>query len=414
MIKKSVFIFIILSLIASALNYIAYPLFARLLPSSEYVNITVSLSLFTQISTFLSSIIAITIGLSKSERDESADGKIEILQAFLFKLFIILAAVFLIISPLVMGKLNTPILFAIPISIMMFFSIPIQVISGWFNGKNQMVKLGIVVLIVASSQFIIGVSTSIITHNGLATMLSMTVAQVISLTIIYSVFSSDRLPAISRSLKTKVSTIRDKHIGPLIIYTAVASLSVMAISIVQIADLLILQGLTSVNLKFYTDIYVISRVVFFAGMIFIWPFLGEISVDHHHFNRKPFYKVIGYFTLITLMAIVALYFFGDRLTSILFGSSYSLQLIRTVGILSVLYKYFLLIITAVILYFIVLRRYTVAVLSVIACTLVLIASTIIGSHSDIIGVLLALDTIAFIVAVMSIVALLRTQIRSLR
>lgn len=411
MIKKNVFIFVALSIAASGLNYIVYPLFGRILAPTEYINITISLSLITQMSTFLSSIIAITIGLSKSNNDKRANEKIELLQAFLFKLFIILAMIFLAISPIIMSKLHTPVLFAVPISLMMIFSIPIQVISGYLNGKNQMIKLGIAILISASSQFIIGLATSILSHNGLLTMLSMIIAQVITLVLIYSIFSKDQLPEVVKSLKTPINTIRNKNINSLLIYTVVASLAIMAISIIQIVDLLIFQSLNNTDIKFYTDIYVISRVVFFAGMIFIWPFLGEISLDHHRFNRMPFIKVLGYFTVIALAAMIALFFFGDQLTTMLFGTNYDIHSIRIVGILAVLYKYFLLVITAAVLYFVVIRSYMAIWLSIATSGTILIFSRFIGKNVDMLAILIGLNIIASIMAIISIALLLHIPIR---
>lgn len=409
--KRSIIIFVVLSVFASALNYIIYPLFARILAPAEYVNITVSLSLFTQIATFLSSIIAITIGLSKDEHSKRTNEKIELLQAFLFKLFLGLSVIFLLVSPVIMEKVNTPVLFALPISLMMLFSIPISVISGYLNGKDQMIKLGLVALVSAGSQFTIGLTVSLLTHNGLATMLSMTIAQVITLVIIYAMFSKSQLPRTLESLKVSISTIRSKKMGSLIGYAAATSLGIMAISLVQIVDLFILQNLAHVDTKFYTDIYVISRVVFFAGMIFIWPFLGEISVDHHHFNRKPFGKVIGYFTVITIGAIGGLYLFGDQLIHALFGANYPLQLIQNVGILSVLYKFFLLVITATVLYFVVLRSYVAVWFSVVTSGLIFVFSELVSKNSDMQTVLVGLNLLAGILAIIGVVLLVSTPIQ---
>ena len=410
MIKKSIIIFIILSVIASGLNYIVYPLFARILGPSEYVNITVALSLFTQVSTFLSSIIAITIGLSKSQKDDALKNKkIELLQAALFKIFLVLALAFLILSPIIMNGLNTPVLFAIPIAIMMLLSIPIQVISGYLNGKNLMIKLGLVVLISASSQFTIGLIASISSHSGLITMLSMAIAQILTLIIIYFVFSKDNLPGIRKSLKISTIEIHKNNISPLIIYTLLTSVAIMFVSLVQIADLFIIKNLTNVDAKFYTDIYVVSRIVFFGGMIFIWPFLGEIDINNHRLNRKPFAKLIGYFTLIALFATVLMYFFGSQITNILFGESYNTELTRSVSILSILYKYALLIVTAVVLYFVVLRKYLAVWLSISISTVILLTSKIISNDTDIQSVLLILNAVAGISATVCVATLIKTR-----
>lgn len=403
--RKTLIIFVVLSIIASSLNYLAYPLFGRILPPSEYVNITVALSLFTQMSTFLSSITAITIGLSKDEISEETNKKIEVLQALLFKLFLVIATVFLIIAPFIMNKINTPALYAIPISLMMLFSIPIQIISGYLNGKNKMIKLGLVALISASCQFIIGLTIALISKNGLLTMASMTIAQIITLVVIYSIFHKEKLPAIAVSIKMPVAMIRKSRIGKLVIYTLFASLAIMVIGLIQIEDLFIIKSLNQNNAKFYTDIYVISRVVFFAGMIFVWPFLGEISTNNHKSNRGPFLKLLGYFTVIALGAIIILSFFGDKITLILFGANYSFEIVRNVGILSVIYKYLMLIITAVILYFIVARKYLAICIALSTYILVSIYTKFINIDSKIFTILFGLDIISAIIVSVCIILL---------
>lgn len=404
----------LLSIVASGLNYIIYPLFSRILGSGEYVDITISLSLFTQASTFLSSILAITIGLSKNERKDAGETnqKIELLQAFLFKLFLALSLLFLLFSPILAEQLHISALFAIPISLMMLLAIPIQIISGYLNGKNQMAKLGFVVLISAGSQFSIGLVASLLSHSALLTMLSMTIAQLVSLGLIYTIFSKDHLPVITRTLRTPLSTIRDKDFRKLLLYTGYSSLAIMAVGLIQIIDLFILQNLENVDMKFYADIYVISRVVFFAGMIFIWPFLGEMRVDHHHHNRKPFGKVLLSFGAITLLAVIGLYFAGDLLMNLLFSVHYGLPLVRDIGILSVLYKFFLLVITATVLYFIVLRSYIAIWFAAITSGAIYLFSLIVSKHSDMLSVLIWLNIIAGLAAAIGVAMLLfKTSVR---
>lgn len=405
MLKKSILLFVVFSVMASALNYIVYPLFSRILAPSEYVDITTSLSLFTQISAFLSSILAITIGLSKSEQGGDTNKKIELLQSFLFKLFATLAVLFLLASPILMTMAHIPVWFAFPIAIMMLLSVPLMVISGYLNGKNQMIKLGIVTVISASSQFIIGLTTAVISKSGLATMLSMSIAQIVTLAIIYRVFSRDHLPGIVKPIKSPLRAT--KGMGNLLTYTAFTSLAIMAISLVQIVDLFILQDLTNADTKFYTDIYVVSRIVFFAGMIFIWPFLGEINIDHHRVNRRPFIKVTGFFTIIALSAIGLLYFFGDQLAHILFGANYSLPLIQNIGILSVTYKFLMLITTAVVLYFVVLRSYIAVWLALALSAMIFIYAELLDKTTTIATTLVDLNIIAALFAIISIALLLR-------
>lgn len=404
-------VFIGLSVFASFLNYIIYPFFSRILSPSEYVHITSSLSLFTQISTFLSSILAITIGLSKEDGEGKSHQKVELLQSFLFKLFFILSIIFLAASPIVMQDIHAPTLFAVPICLMMILSIPITVISGYLNGKNAIAKLGIVIAISATDQFIVGSATALLTHNGLATMLSMSLAQVLTLVVIYWSMSGEKLPSIKKSLQMQIWANRDRKTSKLLIYTAFASFAIMAVSLIQIIDLFLLQNLKHTDVKFYTDIYVVSRVVFFAGMIFVWPFLGEISLDHHHFNRRPFIKLVSLFGAITIAAILGLILFGNQLTYILFGEHYSPSSIQTLGILSVLYRFWMLIITAIVLYFAVLRSYIAVYISFALTIAMLIFTELLSSSQSISYALIVINGIAIAFAIAGTIFLARTPVK---
>ena len=406
MIKKTVLFFVILSILASALNYFLYPLLSRILAPSEYIDVTVALSLFTQVSAFLSSIVAITIGLSKNENLTVANKKIEALQSFVLRLFTVIALVFLLTSPFIMPLVNTPILFALPIALMMLFTIPIQIISGYLNGKNRLVKLGTITVFCASVQFSVGITVATLTQNGFIALLTMSVSQILSIVLIYKALPKDGLPNIVNSLKTPLSSLKSLDMKNILMYTGLASLAIMAVNLVQVADLLILQSLDVSSAKFYADIYVISRAVFFAGTIFIWPFLGEINIYKHHLNRRPFVKVISYFTAITLLAVIALLFFGDTIAHLLFNSQYNLTAVSEIGTLSTLYKFSLLVIMAAVLYFIVLRKYLGIVLALLVAASIFIAAQIIGSNPDIYFVLILLNVIAGTGAVISILLVL--------
>jgi len=410
--KKSILIFIILSTLASAINYATYPLLGRILPASEYISITISLSLLTQITTFLSSIVAITIGLSKSDNNDGTNNKVQSLQSLLFKLFLVLNIIFLVLSPLIMGHINTPILFALPISIIMMVSIPIAVVSGYLNGKGLMVKLGILTVISAGFQFTGGAIAAYETHSGFLSLLSMSLAQTVAIIAIYLLFKKDKLPKILSVFKQSEVLNERKYMRRLMLYTLFASLAIMIMNLVQIADLLIIQSLNNTDIKFYTDIYVISRIVFFGGMIFIWPFLGEINIKDHKPNKKPFTKVALIFAAITVSSIIGLFFFGSFITNFLFGINYNIQSIQIIGTLSVMYKFFFLIITAATLYFVVLRSYVAIWIALITAGLVFSYATFINKNTDTFGALVSLNIIAGIAALICVLIVLSKSIKT--
>jgi len=404
--KKSTLIFVLLSTIASAINYAAYPVLSRILADTEYINITVSLSVLTQITTFLSSIVAITIGLSKEQVSKEKSSTVQLLQTSLFKLFLIITALFLILSPFIMNSIQTPLLFAIPIAIMMIVSVPLAIMSGFLNGRGLMIKLGLLTVISAGLQLLIGAIVAYTTKSGLLALTGMALAQVIAIIIIRVIFAKDNLPKINNVLRKSTDNESQPHIRRLLTYGLFASLAIMVMNIAQISDLLIIQTLHNDDIKLYTDIYILSRIVFFAGIIFVWPFLGELDIRIHVLNRRPFFKLIAIFSAITAATLVVIMLFGTQITYILFNENYASSHLQILGVLSVLYKFFFLIITATILYFIVFRSYVAVWLSVVICGLVLLLSVFANKDMSNQSILIILNIIAGLGALAGIACVL--------
>lgn len=350
-----IFYFVIISIFASLLNYLTYPILARVLPDKQFIDITVALSLLTQVSSFLSSIVAISIGLTKDGREEAGQ-IIEKLQAVLFQLFLAVVLIFLLLSPIVLKSIDLSAVFLIPICLLLLFSIPISIISGYLNGKQLLIKLACAALVSASIQFILTITVGYLSKNGALAMTAMACGQFIAIFVLYSIYKKDRLPHISSIYRYRISDFRQKEMKSLIIFTVVVSIGVMVVNILQILDLLLIQN-RPVDAKIYTDLYIISRVVFFAGTIFIWPFLSKIDNGQLKNNIRPLYQLFIILTSMSLFAMAAIVTLGSRITQLLFGREYNDSVIMQLGLLSISYKYLFLLVTALTLYFIVIRSY---------------------------------------------------------
>ncbi len=353
--QAATLIFVALSTIGSGINYIAYPTLAHLLPASEYTNITLALSLFTQIGTFLSSLIAITIGLTKL-RSDSAQKQIHYLQKSLIQVLMVVGMFILILSPVLMPAFSTPTPYAFPIVLMLLISVPITIISGYLNGKQLMVRLGLVSVITAAFQLVAGVAAASSTKSGVLTMLSMGAVQVISILILMYVFRSVKIPGLNKELFLFASP--DKSIRKLLVFTLTTSFGIMLTNLLQVVDLVFVRQAATSDATFYTDTYILSRALFFAGMIFIWPFLGEVNVITPRKNIKIFVKTLLIFVGLTIGLIGIIYLSSDFVFHSMFGRTESYDTLLPTVVLSVIYKLSLLIITLVVLYFTVFLKYT--------------------------------------------------------
>lgn len=384
--------FVLLSGFSSLLNYMTYPLLARALPDQQFVDITVALSLLTQMSSFLLSIVALSVGLAKQDDKQPSD-VIEKLQAILIQMFLVVIVLFLAASPLMLDNIKLSAVFLLPMCVLLLFSIPISIISGFLNGKHKLIKLAFTAIISSSLQFVLTIAVGYSTGNGALALGAMALGQFLAILSIYWLFRDDKLPHIKTVFKHKLASFKTTQMKSLIKFTVVSSTGIMAINILQIIDLLIVQN-RQIDAKLYTDLYIISRVVFFAGTIFIWPFLSAINIYQNKQNIEVFGRLVGILTLLSAGAIGGILLFGQQITKILFGTTYDPNVIKQLGVLAITYKYGFLLITALTLYFIVIRKYWAAVLPAILTFATLIFTIMLDKSYSTLQILYGLNTIA--------------------
>lgn len=363
--KKSTFIFIILSGVASFFNYATYPALAHILNDEQFVSITVALAIFTQISSFTLSIVALTIGISKQKDNQSSATLIEKLQAVLIHLFLVLLALFLITSPIFFKKLSLQPSLLAPIAIMLSLSIITSVISGYLNGKGKLLKLGISLVVTAVLQLGLSVLLADLTRSGTATLFAMSGGTILSLLFIYTFYRQENLPQLMSVFTHRFTIYKSLELRSLLKYILATSISILAVNILLILDLLVINSRQQ-DSEIYADIYVVSRIVYFGGMLFLWPFLSNIDIYRPKRNIGLYLRLCGIFLGITVGALIAMQVFGRQITHILFGSQYqSWSVAKDLALLAILYKFNFLVITSLVMFFIVLRDYWAVRLSII-------------------------------------------------
>ncbi len=398
--KKSTLAFIALSGFASFCNYAIYPALSRVLSSNEFVDITVALALFTQLSSFMLSIVALTIGLAKDSSEKRARATVERLQTILAHIFVVIIIVFLALSPLILEKLQLPAELLIPICLMLALSLVMSVVSGYLNGKQKLVKLGLLIAGAALLQLLVSVAVGVITKNGLLALTAMALSSLVSTIATYIICRGDNLPNLSTILLHKLSIYREKSDRKLLIYTISASLAALAINILLVLDLLIVSARGD-DAELYTDMYIISRIVFFVGTLLVWPFLSGLELEKHKTNIKKFNQLSIVFGLISVITCFIMYVYGQQTLQILLGSSYSDPRLINLAILSIIYKFIYLMLTTLCLIFMVYRSYwavSIPVLLSTACSILVITIDASWTTEKIVSWLCIISSIGLIFA----------------
>lgn len=355
-VKRSTLVFIFLSGIASFFNYAVYPVLSRVLSTEQFVEVTVALALFTQLSSFMLAIVALTIGLSKQSSDKESRVVVEKLQAILAHVFILLIGLFIVSSPIFIHKIRLPVSLLFPIGLMLVLSLVMSIVSGYLNGKQKLVRLGFILALSSMLQFIACIWVGIATQDGVLALYAMSLASLLSVFGVYIFGRNDNLPSPSSVFLHKLSLYKDPGIRNLLVYTICAAVAALVINVLIIIDLLVISN-RQADSVLYTDMYVISRIVFFAGMLLVWPFLSHLDIKKFNNNIRPFVKLVTLFVSLSIGAAAVMFVYGQQVLSFLLGSSYNQENLATLALLSIGYKLIYLVVTTLCLIFIVVRSY---------------------------------------------------------
>jgi O-antigen/teichoic acid export membrane protein len=369
---------------------------ARILEDKEFISITLGLALFTQLSSFTLAIVALTIGISKQRDDKKPRETIEKLQTVITHLFLILLAFFLITAPLYFQRLQIDGLLLVPISLMLFLSLVMSVISGYLNGKKKLVKLGIVLACSSGLQLILCGFAALIFKSGFAALNAMAFGAGIAIATTYVLYKDENLPRFYSVFIHKLDIYKQKNMRDIIKFAILSSISVLVINILVILDLLVINS-RRVDAKLYTDIYVISRVVFFSGILFVWPFLSNINIVVLKQNNKLVLRLFGVFILLGVLSLVLMYAFASQLTNIFLGSQYPFDTnLKYFTLMAVIYKLIYLFILTLTLYFIVIRNYWGIILPILLLFINALLLWLIGSNANSITTLNTINAGSFV------------------
>jgi hypothetical protein len=365
--KKSAIIFILLTSFASACNYAIYPVLSRTLPNKEFVDITVALALFTQLSAFMLSLVALTIGLTKDSEPSETKYVVKKLQTMLTHIFMVIIVIFTAFSPLILTSLHLSPIFVLPIFTMLAASLFMSIISGYLNGKQKLTQLGTITAGTALLQFCAGIGASTLARDGTITLNAIAVSSIFSVLIILLTYRHDHLTNPFAVFHEKVNIYSSKENRRLFAYIVLSSVGALALNILLVLDLLIITA-RGVDTKIYTDMYIISRIIFFGGMLLVWPFLSNLDMRDRIKNAKSLMLLYLVFSVSTVIICISMIFWGKDILTFILGTAHNSSSLQSLAIVSIVYKFVFLVLTTFSLVFIVYRSYW-AVWTPLICTL---------------------------------------------
>jgi O-antigen/teichoic acid export membrane protein len=346
-------LFVTLSLTAAVINYVLYPVLARLFNLREFGDYVTIVSLSNQVMGVLLAFSVISIALVKQYGEAEAGNKAQIIQKVLLWLFLVLSILILLFTPLLKNLLNIQhaVSFFI-LSLILLLSVPANIWVGFLQGHKEQIRVGIFTVCSAVLKFvcIILLATRYGVVGGLY---GFFLGALLGLFVLHYLPGRD-VP----KLNTLFKPLKDTDKAFIHEYKAYIIQTIFAVAglvFLQNFDLNRAKVLLDPNIAgMYGGISVLSNALYYVAFLIIWILLPEFSLLHPHINKRILRTA---FTLIASMAIAVVIgglAFGDKILTLLLGQNFAHQ--GNTLVVASLYQISLVSVTLYVFYLLVLRQ----------------------------------------------------------
>jgi O-antigen/teichoic acid export membrane protein len=402
-------IFFIGSTTVSILNYLYYPILSRLLKPPDFGEVQTLVSIFTQITIFLSVLGLVTVNVVTNARDDKKRNEI-VLE--LEKLALIISIFALIIAAILILPIQRFLNFASPLPIMVTFlalliGVPITFRAAFLRGKQDFASVSISSIVAALSK--LALSTGFV-YLGLRTFGAITglvFSQIIAL--IYTGLKA-RAAGLDHLTKLKPAFPDLKLIAPELRYALLVLAVSLSTTVIFSIDVIAAKHFfPPQEAGLYAGISTIARIIYYiAGPVFI-VMLSFVKLDN---SAQQNYRLLfaSLAMMVALGGAILLTFTVQPIPiiKILIGTQYiahsNLLPLLSLAMLG------LSIVTLVYSYYMALRRYTIGLLSIIGLGFTTIMLTL--RHQELTNIVEALLYTSILMLLMVPVWLFATRIRS--
>lgn len=329
--KKSSFfldnsVFLSLSLISAALNYVYYPVIARLLPPTQFGEAQVFVAILLQVSAVFSGLNLVVVYLVHRLGKAGSRQMIETLQKITVALFLLLTIGLLVAQASVLSflQIDTPIyLFIVALDLMS--NIPFILSFGYLQASKQFVSAGMLQISVVTTKLVLG-SLMTLWLGVSGALLGFTLGQVIGMVLFWlsyrlrgkvawdhQILRSLRLPA-----RADLQQLRP-YAWQIVAIFGVNVLLIFSISF----DILASRHYFSSHLSgLYAGASTLSNSIIFVCLPLIGVLLPHLDITNFKNSFGQFSKTLGLVIAAGLSATFLLWLVPKPLLAI-FGNDYT-------------------------------------------------------------------------------------------
>ena len=334
-------LYTVASLVASVLNYVYYPILARMVGAAEFGELQIVTSLLLQLSTVFAGLNLISISLVSNNNGPQGRQLIIALQKAIIWLFFFIFLVVIISSPLLASYFHfrTPVPFmlmapALLISAMTIFW------TAYLQAKEDFLSLSAYALATSLGKIIGSVLLVFLGYQASGAAAGISIGLCIGLVSLLRT-ARHPLPPLLKTLaaptKNELAVVR-KHarfIGSVIV-------SLVILSTLLSVDSLIVKRLFDPNFAGnYAGVSTLAKVIFFASAPLVGIMLPAIKLGKASANNWVFWKTLRLSLFVSLCGLLVFSLFPAETTRIFLGekfvnASQYLPLISLLNVLSTL------------------------------------------------------------------------------
>jgi O-antigen/teichoic acid export membrane protein len=345
-------LFTVLSLLGAIISYSIYPVLAHILTASKFGDFTVIIATSNQILALLLALNVVSIYLVKNFDESIALAKAQTIQKVLIWLFLTVTVLVALVSPFLSHffKIENSGYFII-LSLILLFSVPASIWTGYLQGHKELVRIGFYSLVVAIGKLLF-VSVLAISFDVIGGLWGFLVGMIVGLAAL-RLFPGRTPPKIGLFL-SPLTPSEKATVRSLKTYIIQSVFVVGGLGLLQNYDLTLAKILFGpAQAGIYSGISILSNALYFALFLLIWIVLPEIRINDKVGNARVMRTSFVAIAAIGLFVLVFEIIFKQGLTSLLLGNSFGGQ--GSTLIFASLYQITLVAVTLYAYYLLVLR-----------------------------------------------------------
>jgi O-antigen/teichoic acid export membrane protein len=346
-------IYTILSLGASALNYLLYPALTRVLNPKEFGDFAAIMAISAQVLAILLAFNLTSIYLVKKYPEDEAREKVQVIQKVLIWFFLGATVLLLFAAPLVRERLHIadPLTFGI-LALFLLTAVPSTIWTGYLQGHNQILKVGVSAVAAALAKLALALLFASLW--GVSGALWGVLTGGVFGVVVVRLIAGMRLPSLRSSIST-FSKSQGAFLGDVFGYLVATVIVVGALGILQNIDIVYAKALfPPAEAGVYSGISVLSNALYYVSFVLIWIVLPALAIENPRHNRRLLRTAYSLLGALAAGAVLGEFLLSGVLSTFLLGTAFGGQ--GTVLIIASLYQVALVGVTLYAYYLQVLRR----------------------------------------------------------